>query len=1421
MAKPIKEQTSFLGDTFRRYLSDSPDKIKRGIMFEEGHHTVDPFSVDLLMEGRQGYLNESIDYLTPDPEFNWVQQAEEDNLTKFLPHMSNLEIKNRQQYDVAKRHMEEINENAYMINQSDRFWGPLIAAQFMQMETYALIPFTFGSGIGIASAIKGGAKLAAANVITEIPREHTRQYYDPYYNETHSMTVFGLSGAVGGIMGFLPPAVRGAAKAYRSKGIGQASIYDDMPNDKLVKESFEQWDQKYNGGIELEFELKIPGITRNVGYKTTTGTGKYINLNTGKVLDASSKRSRRLNKNDLYIPVKLTNDKNGRQIIEVDDAWMEMYYTRFKQGKNVPNIPPEFNKFIKTKSDFRNYLIRKEVYRDLDYVENLPKNIKERELMFNAKVMDDLIDENQMSFQTREMLPPIDINNNYFKIDINPVNILNRMMEKVSPLTKYNKALSSDKKLYFKSNHLIHSLLNDNGLKLKASNRGIQINDSVVTSRDVIWGKHHLNYEDEMNGIYLDYLGKNKDYNKLNKSLAASKESLMLSAENTIKETKDKVYNIKNKILGRPEFDNLGIDETYKTHMIRSDFNLKVQELMSDVNKFENSTNPQLREAVIARRKYYKKYADVIESEDMMGQKPLIKQFKIIQERLPRLQNKINKSKSPGQKHLYQQVYNDLKQRLTFLDDIFDIQDGIVTPKKITDFDVSKTGILPMNETHQTFFHRVYNREAWINNPEKGKLAILKDMLTYSPNKDEFLKMADGEVNSIFLGATRNHVKLSKEVDKKYNHIVNKEAANGDELNMLEMGSDKKVNPTMHRTLYGPNKSFMADENGGVNFLIDDAIEADRIYQQQMGTAIQMNRIFGDKTGFFKKQELIEDIADRMNIEAPKANIENIFPFVRDIKKKVTGKLSIDEVNGIIRNFEDQVNNLYGLHNRIPAEQLTKRVVENVMNYTVSTTMGNAGMSGMAEMGRRTTVHGMKKAGMFPGSGRIGSGTYGKSYSKLNQEMRKAIDKEASEYYTHMEIIASQGYLSRLVNTDMGAIHKSVDKSPLTFKNALSKTVNKAEQLNRGAARATYILNGQTHLTHFLKESHAGMSSHYFIKDLLSLHKGKLSAEGIDRLKQYGLGPKQAKIVNDINEKGIIERVSADGRDDLFLSRIDRWTEVKGGDDIQDAFRNAIKQDVEVSIVTPGYSSKPNMMYGRIQIDNQTVADFLGESKLLKNLNKYSGGAFGEFHSLGRGGIYENALLMFPLQFYSFSLGASRYILRNLPTNQGLYAGVTAAMAYTWLANHMKYGWYGDLDIDQQLFMAFETSGVGGVFSDLPRVIETETQGRYGLRRMLGIDELEFMEDQDRRGATMIGIGPQKLRELFGAMAGGDDLEKSGQFARNLPFQNNIIFKRGWQLLGGKGNPYSPIGDLIFDVDRDKIKKRGGRRKMDRFKNKL
>ena len=1400
MVQPIKQKTGFFEDTFKRYLLDSPDEIQRSNEIGSGHITVlDAYSD--TMDIRSGYMPYTSEYTTTDPDFNWVEQAEEDGYEKFIPHMAQHEIKNKLQYDVLTKTINDIQTLGQQLNQSDRFWGPMIAAQFLQLETYALAPFTFGSGVGLVQAVKGAFKLGATNIITEIPRENTRRYYDPYHNETHTATIFGLSGAIGGVMGFMPPVIRGAAKAYRGKGVGKTNIYDDMSNEKLVKETFKEWGQKYNQDIDLEFNLKIPGVSRQAVIKPVKDTGKYIDLRKGTLLSDRTKTQRRLSKTDLYVPVKFTKDDLGKEVIEIDEVWMEIYWQNFRKGKNVPNIPPEMNKFIKTKSDFQNFVIRKEIYRDLEFVDNLPTNLKQRELMFNARVMDDLIEENQMSFQTEELLPPINIETNHFKLDINPVNMMNRMMEKMVPLTKYNNNLKSNPKLYFKANHLIGSLLNDNGIRIKAVNKGININDSVVTSRDTIWGKVHLDYEDEINTFFREYLGNHKRYtSKLNQALVASGESMVRSGVKKLNKAKETLKNTKNKLLNKHK-EEIQSEESFAEHMSIGEFREQIGRLSSDVNLFETSNIPELKKAVIARRKYYKTYRDVIERENLMGYKALEEQFTKINKRMPALSKKLAEAeKGSGKKYLYQRTFDEYKKRLDYLDEIFDIKDGVIVKKPMPDGDVSLTGILPMNETNQTFFHRIFNREAWENNPLFGKKLIANDLITYNPEAAKFKKMP-----------AEQFIKI---VNGKYNRIISREAAHGDELNMMEMGKDKKINPTMHRTLYGPNKSFMAEETGGIDFILTDALEVDRIYQQQMGTAIQMKRIFGDKTGFLKKLELEEDIADLMEIEKPSLNLTSSFPFVRDIKKKITGKISIEEVNAIIGTFEDQVFNLYGLHNRIPSHYLSKRIVENIMNWTVSDTMGNAGLSGMAEMARRTTVAGLNKVGFFPGrSGHLSlvSGEHGKSLKALTDATREALNKQASEYYTHMEIISAQGYMSRLVSTDMGVINKNKGS------NIASRLINKAEQVNRGMARATYVINGQTHLTHFLKESQSGYISHLFIKDLLALHKGKLPVEDIQRLSNYGLGRKDAKIINDLSEKGIIEKVSKPGRNDLFLGNIGRWGEVKGGDDISERYINAIKNDVERTIVTPGYADKPNMMFGRVRIDNQKITDYLGKSKLLKELNKYSGGFLGEFHATGRGGVYENPLLIPILQFYTFTMGANRKILRNLATERGLYAGVSAAMTYAWLANNLKYGWYWDLDWQQQMYMAYETSGVGGVFSDLPRVIETESNGKYGLRQLLGVDELDFMQDQDRRGASFIGIGPSKLRDLYGALSSGDALESSNQTTYNLPFQNQFILKRGWQVLGGQdGTPYRPLTDWLFDVDRDKLKRRNTLRKKDR-----
>jgi hypothetical protein len=1433
MAKRILQRdTSFLQDTYSQYLWDNPNIIQKKIEVEKGYRGSDPMGIlpytlnanDLSM----GYDDprwaiDSQEYMEVDPLFSWVEQAEKDNIEEYLTHISKHNPKNKLQYEVIKETIDGIAANGRALEATDRFWGPMIAAQFMQGETYALLPFTFGYGIGITAAVRGFAKLATLNMISEIPREAERRYYDPFYNETHSTIVFGLTGAIGGLMGAMPPIVRGGLRGLRNKRLQDNPFhesksipikYDDMSNEELMKSAIKEYDVKFNGGLDLVFDLKIPGVSRNVAIKTVHNTGKYIDLETGLTLTSRIKKSRRLRDTDLYVPIKFT-DKNGVQTIEIDDVWMETFWQNFsKLNKGVPGIPAEFNKTIKTKADFQQFLIRKEIYRDLEFVENLPKNAQKRELILSAKTMGDIIEENKMSFQTEDLLPDIDFSTKYFDLKLNPVNLINRMFEKFTPLTKYNNSLKSNPRLYFKSNHLIGSLLNDNGVRLQAKNKGININDSVAVTKDNIWGRLHNEYVHEVNHLYRVYLkGYKPKVSDLNESLLAIGDSAEVSASRATRATREAYQKTKNKLL-KKQTEILRDENSYADNLTIGEFRSDISRLMADTTAFEKSTIQPLKDAIHARRQFYKTIKKGIETSKLMGYETQFEEFAKASAAIKRLKEKIKNPKIdlPGNIARYKLSLAEIQKRMKYLDDIIEEDEaGKLVLKAKPKEDISEMGIMPMNETDQTFFHRIHNPDAWINNPEQGLKVIANDMKVYNPNAKFYIQMEQ----------TQPKLFMSKLL-AKYRHIITREAAIGDELNMIDMGADKKINPAMHRTLYGPNKSFMAEENGGIDFILRDALEVDDIYSKQMGTAIEMKKMFGDRMGFYKKLELEEDIADLMPIEAPGLHAEDLILGVRPIKKAITGKISNSEINGIMRTFEDQVFNLYGLHNRIPSDQLTKRSVEFLMNWTVSDTMGNAGLSGMAEMARRTTVHGFGKAGLIPGlkGGKGSIGGYERSMNALNTALRDKVLAEQSWYYTHMEVTSSTGYMSRMISTDMGIINKAQGT------NIVSKTANWAEQTNRTVARATYIVNGQSHLTYILKNSHAGISSHRFIEDLLSLHRKTLSAEDILRLKNYGLGEKHAKIMNDLDKAGIIQKVSVKGRSDLFLANPSKWGEVKGGNDIFMAYQNAIKMDVERSIVTPNFADKPNMMTGKIQIDNQIIADFLGNSKLLEFLNKISGGATGKFHALSRGGLYENALLMFPLQFYTFSAGAQRKIFRNLATERNAYVGVSLAMIYMHIANYFKYGWFHDLDWKQKMYLNYQTSGVAGYWSDVPRMIETETKGAYSIQKLLGIEPLPWEQEEDRRGASLMGIGPSKIRDLSRALNGHDKHQMVRNIGSNLPWQNQVLLKRGWHLIGhisdediGRkyGTFYDPILDWSLDYDRDKNKKRYSNTKKDRY----
>ena len=103
MSKKIGDKTSFLEDTFRAYLTQTPEFFQRESEFEEGALTLNPYSD--FDELRSGRMHLDINYLEPDPEFNWVQQLEEDGYDMFRNHLADHNITNKKQYDVAINRM--------------------------------------------------------------------------------------------------------------------------------------------------------------------------------------------------------------------------------------------------------------------------------------------------------------------------------------------------------------------------------------------------------------------------------------------------------------------------------------------------------------------------------------------------------------------------------------------------------------------------------------------------------------------------------------------------------------------------------------------------------------------------------------------------------------------------------------------------------------------------------------------------------------------------------------------------------------------------------------------------------------------------------------------------------------------------------------------------------------------------------------------------------------------------------------------------------------------------------------------------------------------------------------------------------------------------------------------------------------------
>ena len=271
-----------------------------------------------------------------------------------------------------------------------------------------------------------------------------------------------------------------------------------------------------------------------------------------------------------------------------------------------------------------------------------------------------------------------------------------------------------------------------------------------------------------------------------------------------------------------------------------------------------------------------------------------------------------------------------------------------------------------------------------------------------------------------------------------------------------------------------------------------------------------------------------------------------------------------------------------------------------------------------------------------------------------------------------------------------------------------------------------FFLNGLSIWTDTAKRFAGGMVQSIMIEDSLLLAAGKLSADRVEKLAAAGINKSWAKrFARQWEEAG-----SQKG-DSLFLANTEAWTDREA----VDKFRAILAGEVNNLIITPGAADKLNF-----------VSNTFGKTMM---------------------------------QYRSFGFSATQKVLMSgLQTrDRSALLGALSMVALAAIVDSRRRPDYVDLDVDEVIFRAVETSGVLGIFSDINMAMEIASGNQFGLRPMLGFDPIIKDTNWASRTGSVAGAAPSQYLQLLYAMTDPDATgsEQARAYRYMIPF-NNVLW---------------------------------------------
>jgi hypothetical protein len=402
-----------------------------------------------------------------------------------------------------------------------------------------------------------------------------------------------------------------------------------------------------------------------------------------------------------------------------------------------------------------------------------------------------------------------------------------------------------------------------------------------------------------------------------------------------------------------------------------------------------------------------------------------------------------------------------------------------------------------------------------------------------------------------------------------------------------------------------------------------------------------------------------------------------------------------------------------------------RKAVRAIMDWSTTTNLSNSVVSSLADVTRSLTTFGVQKNMEFAFKGMFS-----------DMAAMKAMTAELKSLTGEFGEVAGAASAHTFVNG--GGVTSAGT-------NWMTRSMDKFSGFANGPF---FIANGLTILTEVLKRWTGLMSAHFLIEDAVKIANKTADERTLANWRAASLADDDAFKIAKLLKDNVIERPNYG-----YYANTGKWND----DELVNRFAVAVRSEIRRTIVTAGPANKPTAAQG-----------FIGQGEDRKEI----------------------AMARIPFHLMSWAFAANNKIM--LSALQGrdanMFGSVLTLIGMGGMVSYLTTpdNFWEKLTMEEKILRSVEKSGVFGIFTDIPAMVETASRGHYGIRPMLGMDPPYGEVDGYRQFSRVAGAPTSNFVNLYKTFVDQDltDRQRAKAVVNMVPLTGAFYWKEGWQQLG-------------------------------------